>query len=162
MIFSLWKLTKDLFRLTIDRDSENLLPFPMKITVFFVFYWHLFKILRKNGKVAESGPRTGRIRAIPAVSVRRYTGSGVTTDGTRARRSGTWVLYGACVSQLHLLLRGGHQVMYRPVLAQARELYKVKERETLEYSFCKHVSKYSVHLLQKKFFNYNIDIILEA
>ena len=75
MIFSLWKLTKDLFCLTFDRDSENLLPFPMKITVFFVFYWHLFKILRKNGKVAESGPRTGRIRAIPAVSVRRYTGS---------------------------------------------------------------------------------------
>ena len=51
-IFSL-KVSLDHQQVYVINTHKSRLPFPLGTKVFFVFYWHSVKILRKNGKVAE-------------------------------------------------------------------------------------------------------------
>ena len=125
---------------------KSRLPFLLGSRVFFVFYWHSVKILRKNGKVAEPvrGGRPGPGGA------RLLAGAGAACAGpavTCCMAPAGPALARAPEIRAGPRVSGPRLGSARPSPGRAcrglsRELYKVKERERrwIQLGFCKHVS----------------------
>lgn len=162
--FSLWKSHVNTLQVSVNVTHKSCLPFLFVTLVFFVFYWHSVKILRKNGKVAEpvrgeqAGPGGARRSACVPVTCclcRPRTG-----PAARARVSPP-----SCPAPAWTALGPRHVGLARA--CQGNCTKSKKERDD-EYSWvlCKHVSwhlvwgKYIIpklcFLRQSKYFTFVI------
>ena len=131
--FSLWNSHVNTLQVLLNVTHKSCLPFLFVTIVFFVFYWHSVKILRKNGKVAEpvrgelAGPGTALRGALPVSGQPGCNLLPLPAPHRPARPSSGLVSRVSGVS-------GPRLDCARPSPCRAcqglsRELYKVKERE---------------------------------